>query len=306
MADTVPMVLNDDSVRAHLNADVAIRWIEEALLAKAQGRLSSPSRVSADLVGGRLVFTAGAIEGQWYGYRAYDTFAAAEDEQVVVAHDALTGRVVAVAVGSEVGLRRTGALGAVAVKHLTRGSVGTVGVIGAGPQAWAQVWALTGFATPGSVRVFARTPAARMTLAERFRAELGVSAEPRPDARAAVTGADLVILATSSPTPVLKTNWLERDVTVVTVGPKQVGKAEFPADLVTGADFVVTDSPAQLATYNPPALVAGRVQARDLARLVAGEVEAPIAGRRVYCSVGLAGTEVYLLGKLANLLTNAT
>ncbi len=64
------------------------------------------------------------MEGQWYGYRAYDTFGHPEAEQVVVLHDGRTGAVRAVAVGEELGSRRTGALGGVAVDTLARASGG--------------------------------------------------------------------------------------------------------------------------------------------------------------------------------------
>ena len=88
-------------------------------------------------------------------------------------------------------------------------------------------------------------------------------------------GADLVIVATSSPTPVIETAWLEPDVVVTTLGPKQEGRAEFPIELVTEAAFVVTDSPAQLGAYTPPAIAAGVVTPVDLADVTVGAVEAP-------------------------------
>lgn len=126
------------------------------------------------------------------------------------------------------------------------------------------------------------------------------------DAEAAVAGADVVILATTSRTAVVETAWLTPDVVVSTVGPKQAGACEFPTDLITGAAFVVTDSPDQLAAYDPPAVAAGLVPITDLAEVVAGRVRPPGTGRRVYCSVGLAGTEVHLLGRLAEKVSRAS
>lgn len=297
----IPLVLDDDQVRDGLTATKALEWIEEALQRRACGQLQSPPRVRAELAGGSMAFTVGSSGDDWYGYRAYDTLDTTDGQQVVVAHDGKTGQVAGVAIGNELGIRRTGALGGVAAKHLTGGTVRNVGVIGTGQQAWAQVWALSGFTTPSRIRVYSRTPSARETFAARVNDELRLNAEPVSDARTAVADADLVILATSSSVPTLDTAWLNNDVAVTTLGPKQVGRAEFSADLVTAADFVVTDSPAQLASYDPPALVADLAQdMNDLADLVAGTIVAPASGRRVYCSVGLAGTEVHLLGHLAS------
>ncbi len=77
--------------------------------------MAAPPRVFAHLGAGRLVFTAGARTGKWFGYRSYDTFGLVLGEQVVVLHNADDGRVAAIAVGNELGPRRTGATGGVAV-----------------------------------------------------------------------------------------------------------------------------------------------------------------------------------------------
>ncbi|WP_328823515.1 hypothetical protein [Metallococcus carri] len=113
------------------------------------------------------------------------------------------------------------------------------------------------------------------------------------------------MLATSSSTPVIESAWLADDVFVTTMGPKQAGRAEFDLDLIASADLVVTDSPEQLGAYDPPSLVvqAGAAdRVLDLAQVAAGQVDlerAARTGRRVYLSVGMAGTEVQLLGHLA-------
>ncbi len=297
-----PLLLSDDDIRRDLSAADALRWTEEALLRRTAGQLQSPPRSRVTLDGGSLVFTVGASGQDWFGFRAYDTLETSHGQGLVVAYGADTGQVVAVAVGNELGARRTGALGGVAAKHLLPGHARTVGVIGAGDQAWTQIWALGGFARPGDLRVYSRTPSSRARFAQRAVEELGLDARAVDHAEGAVDGADLVIVATSSDTPVLDTAWLKEDVVVTTLGPKQVGRAEFPADLATQAAFVVTDSPAQLRSYDPPALVADTMDPADpadLADVVAGAVEAPLRGRRVYLSVGLSGTEVHLLGRLA-------
>lgn len=300
MATVNPLLFSDDQIRDSLTATNALAWIEEALQRRANRELQSPPRLNAEFPDGRMVFTVGSSGSDWYGYRAYDTVDTTAGQQVVVAHDRHSGDVIGIAVGNELGPRRTGAIGGVAAKHLTGGAVRSVGIIGTGQQAWTQLWALSGFATPETVRVYSRTPESREAFAARIKDSLGLSAEAVADARTAVDDADLVILATNSSVPVIETEWLRDDVVVTTLGPKQVGRAEFPSDLVTEADFVVTDSPAQLASYDPPALVADSASSMtDLADVVAGAVSVPMLGRRVFCSVGLAGTEVHLLGRLA-------
>ncbi|HRW03328.1 MAG TPA: hypothetical protein P5314_16290, partial [Tetrasphaera sp.] len=67
-----------------------------------------------------------------------------------------------------------------------------------------------------------------------------------------------------------------------------------------GASGVFTLSSA-IGTVRP-----ARSQITDLAEVVAGRVRPPGTGRRVYCSVGLAGTEVHLLGRLAEKVSRAS
>ncbi|MGI5153342.1 ornithine cyclodeaminase family protein [Plantactinospora sp. CA-294935] len=296
--------ITDAEVAARLDPATAVRAIRDALLAAHRGRLVAPPRVAAPLAAGRLVFTAGQLTGEWYGFRSYDTFGHAEGEQVVALHDAGTGRVRAIAVGEEIGSRRTGALGGVAVDALARSDAATLGVVGAGGQAWAQVWAIAAVRRLREVTVFCRTPAGREKFAARVRAELGIPARAVRTAPEAVRDRDVVVLATTSPTPVISAADLSPGSHLTTIGHKQVGRAEFGPDLLDRADLLVTDSLAQAGAYDPPMLgtvgaYAGRLRA--LGAVLAGAVPGRTTADQVtvFCSVGLAGSEAFLLDRLA-------
>ncbi len=111
-------VVTDADILSLLTPADAVAWTREAVLAAHAGRLHTPPRVSAELGDGRLVFTTGALTGEWYGYRSYDSFDTDPGSQLVVVHDWHTGAVCGVAVGNELGPRRVGAIGAVAVDVL--------------------------------------------------------------------------------------------------------------------------------------------------------------------------------------------
>jgi ornithine cyclodeaminase len=300
----MPQILSDNEVVARLDAGAAVAAMRAAMLAAHAGTLQAPPRIAAQLGAGQLVFTAGRLAGKWLGFRAYETLGLPESEQVVVLQDEQTGRIRAIAIGSELGNRRTGAIGGAAVDALARPDAVTLGVVGAGRQAWTQVWATAAVRPLREVTVFSRTPAAREDFAARIRAELGIEAQVALSAAAAVEGRDIVLLATSSPTPVIAASDVSPGTHVTTVGPKQRGRAEFDTDLAARAAVIVTDSPAQVASYQPPMLLAGTAGADRMVALgavIAGDA----AGRRspdevtLFCSVGLAGTEVFLLDALA-------
>ncbi|MFC6017298.1 ornithine cyclodeaminase family protein [Plantactinospora solaniradicis] len=305
------VLITDAEVAARLDAGTAVATIREALVAAYEGRLVAPPRVSAPLGGGRLMVAAGESTGEWYGFSSYDTFGHSEAEQVVALHDAGTGRVRAIAVGEEIGSRRSGALGGVAVDALARPEASTVGVIGAGGQAWTQVWAIAAVRRLREVTVYSRTPAGREKFAARVRAELGIAARAVPSGSEAVRGRDVVVLATTSPTPVISAADLRPGTHLSTVGYKQVGRAEFGTDLLDRADLLVTDSMAQAGAYDPPMLAAvppyaGRL--RPLGAVLAGAVPGRTTADQVtmFCSVGLAGSEVFLLDRLTRESARAT
>jgi ornithine cyclodeaminase len=297
------MVLDDDDIRSHLAARDAVRWMGEAIDAHHRGELVAPPRTHADLDGGRVVFTAGRLRGSWFGYRSYDTFPGEQGSQVVVVHDEASGTVRAIAVGNELGPRRTGAIGGVAADALASPGAEVAAVIGTGTQAATQLWALGAVRRLREVRVFSRSPAGREAFAERAAGLTHAACRATATARAAVEGAHIVVLATSSPTPVIEAGWLAPDSYVATLGPTQRERAEFGPDVPGAAAVIVTDSLAQVDAYQPPNVLAGTVY-RDrlvsLGAVRAGGSARPEPGRiTLFCSVGLAGTEVFLLDRLA-------
>ena len=281
----------------------AVAWMLEALQLRASGALSSPPRVHASLVSGKIVMTAGQTATH-YGYRVYDTLPTTAGQQIVAVHDASSGDIAAVHVGNQLGAMRTGALGGVAASLLGPQGPAHLAIIGAGHQAWAQLWAISGATDIAHVAITSRSEDSRKQLAAQAQ-ELGIDARPVSSVREATEGADIVVLATNSSTPVLDATWLKDDVLVTTLGPKQVGRAEFDLALLDGATVVTTDSPDQLRAYDPPALVAdaglsaGVVDLATLAAADRGQTESSVrTGRRVYLSVGLAGTEVHMLARI--------
>lgn len=291
-------VFTDDEISDLLRPEDAIAWMREALLAEREGRLISPARVSAMLDSGKLILTAGSMAGAAYGYRVYDTMGLPGSEQIVVAHDPQNGAVLAIAVGSEVGLRRTAAIGGVAHDVLAPRCPVTVAIIGAGNQAKGQLWALQAVREVAGVKLFSRDPARRDAVAKSLDDTYAFPVHGASSARDAVEAADVVVLATNSGVPVIRTEWLRRDAYVATLGPKQIGRSEYDEELLRAADIIVTDSITQLNGYHPPAVAAqSGIDIGSLADLIASPPES--AGLRVYLSVGLSGTEPYLLHRLA-------
>ena len=250
-----------------------------------------------------LVFTTGALDARWFGYRSYDSFDVDPGEQLVVVHDAADGRVRGIAVGNELGRRRVGAIGGVAADTLARSDSRSLAVIGTGTQAWAQLCAISAVRDLAEVRVHSRGAERRRAFAGRAESELGLAARATPAAREAVEGADIVVLATNSAIPVIDPDWLAPGSFSTTVGPKQVGRAEFGPELAAVSDLVFADSVAQISAYDPPNVLVGTPQQHrvvSLGAVLAGDARGRTGEeqRVLFCSVGLAGTEAFLLDRL--------
>lgn len=297
-----PVVLRDADLTKRLSAETTVAWCRDAILAAHRGELLAPPRAHADLGDGRFAFTAGRLVGRWYGYRSYDTLPTETGEQTVVVHSEQTGRVEGVAVGSQIGPMRTGAIGGVAADALAAPDAATVGIVGCGPQAWTQLWAINAVRKLSGVAVYCRDPKTRRRFAANASERYGLEVRAADSAEAAVSGAAIVVLATSSGTPVVDTGAIDGTAYVSTLGPKQIGRAEFDESLARRAGLIVTDSLPQLRAYDPPFVLRDTEHGErivSLGSVLAGDVE-PRPGT-LFCSVGLAGTEAYLVARLLGL-----
>jgi alanine dehydrogenase len=292
----VTSLLSDDDVRARLTPQLAVAGARDALVDAHRGRLAAPPRARVELGERALVFTAGALADGAAGFRVYQTGVDDADQAVLVwnADGGLAGCIV----GMELGAARTGALGAAAVEALARSDAEVVGVVGSGRQAWTQLWAATAVRRIAEVRVFSPTEAHRERFAQRARAELGLDAAAVTGPREAVGGADVVILATRSETPVIEAGWVASGAHVNTVGPKAAGACETPPGLADAAAVVVSDSPAQAAAYGAPFFTPRELT--HLGAVIAGDApgRAGDSDITLYASTGLAGSEVVIARRL--------
>jgi len=291
------LVLSNDDVR-DLPATVAVDAARTALVAAYRGSLTGTPRVAVPAAGGELVFTVGGYDGGSgpVGFRVYGI---GDDpvEQVTVVWSR-SGRLAAVVTGDELGARRTGALGAVAVDLLARSDAEVVGLVGTGVQAWTQLWAIRAVRPVREVRAFSRQAQGREAFAERAREQLALPVKAVATPEQAVSGADIVVLATRSPTPVIDPAWVGPGTHVSTVGPKTRSSHECPAEIPARAAVVATDSPAQAAAYGEPCFTARELT--HLGAIAAGDSSGRSTQDEItfYLSTGLAGSEVVLAASL--------
>ncbi len=304
MTNDAYRILSDEDVRG-LPMGVAVGKMEDAFREMAAGNLNAPPRFRVAGDGGDLVFTAGSAAGSEnvLGFRVYDTFpttsTSADQKQIVVVYGNGDGRLKGLVIGRLLGATRTGAIGGVAIKHLSRPDSKVLGVIGTGYQAVTQVKAAFAVRDIELVRVYNRTRGKAEAFAAAVAKEQGVGVQVVDSAREAVRGADILLCVTNSATPVIESDWLKPGVHVNNVGPKLVARHELPLDIGGVCEVVVCDSIQQAAGYGEPFYLPPETFV-GLDQIVAGAAAgrpSPEA-RTLFVSVGLAGTEVILANAL--------
>lgn len=295
-------VLTDEAIRGALSMRDVVKTMRLACREHAHGTLYAPPRWSLEVPDGALVFTAGVAMGAGtMGFRVYETLGRGPGHEGLVGiWNAESGAFDGCIVGHRVGLLRTAGINGVAADALARADATTLGVLGTGPQARQGARAVCAVRDVEAVRVYSPTRDHRETFAERMPEKLGLDADAvtaHDDPEPVVQGADVVYCATDSETPVLDADWLDAGAHVHTLGPKWADGHELPTPVFDRADVVATDSLDQVAAYEEEGgFVVGDWEERlvELGPLVVEGVERDPDAITVFCSVGLAGTEVLL------------
>lgn len=303
-------ILTDENFGRVLTIGDAVRKVEAALLAKAEGRLVAPPRFHVDVDGGSLVFTAGAETSRDHviGFRVYSTFRnkSRDTSQFTAVFDSETGAFKGIVIGDLVGGVRTGSIGGVAIKHMSRPDSRRLGILGTGFQARSQFEAAASTRDFEAVDVYSPTAIHREAFAAEMGAKSGLSVKAVTSPAAAVGDADVLICASNRVAPIFEADWLRPGTHINAVGPKLKGAHEIPMEAVERSSVVASDSLAQVDGYSPPFFLSDtphRERMVELSDIVSGRKRGRTSDDDItlFCSVGLAGTEVVVANEALQL-----
>lgn len=217
--------------------------------------------------------------GAMGGYTYAAGFAERDAWFVTPLFDADTGEPLAVLDGASMNPFKTGATGAVGVDALAREDVGTLAVIGSGPQARGQVRATATVRSFDRVDVFSPTRDHRESFAAELDDRFDASARPVDSSAAAVEGADVVITATNATAPVFDGDLLEPGAHVTAMGQYSADKRELDVTTIERAAYVPDlrertgiDAGSFIAAVEDGAVDESHVHA-ELGEVVAGRVQ---------------------------------
>lgn len=242
----------------------AIEAVRRGFAALSKGDATVPVRARVPLAGGGVALTmpAALAGGAHFSVKVVSVVPGNPERGLplvtasVLLGDARTGVPLALIDGSALTALRTGAAGGVAAAALARPESRVAAVFGGGAQARTQILALTSvLPAVREFRVLAGRHAERVAAFAQWsktRDELRrldvVAVVATPDAAAQlVPGADVVITATSSSTPVFAGRLLGDGVHITAVGSFLPSMRELDDDAMRGATVVVDQRDAALA-----------------------------------------------------------
>jgi ornithine cyclodeaminase len=302
------LVLSAADVQRVLGYADCAAAMRRALIALASGRAQQPLRTivrpdgAAGLVALMPSYLAGDDGGAGgYGLKALcitpgNPAAGLDTHQgVVLVSDGTTGAPVAILNASAVTEIRTAAVSVVATELLAKPDASTLAVIGSGVQARAHILALDQARPLAEVRIASRDASSARRLADSMREHSRAPVRACESARAAVDGADIVVTATSSVTPVLQRDWLVPGAHINAVGACLPHTRELDTATVAAGVLVADRRESVLAESGDYLLAAadGAV-GPDHIRAELGEILLGTAGRSaaaeitIFESLGLA------------------
>ena len=158
----------------------------------------------------------------------------------IVMLDPETGALAAIVDGRYITEARTAAVSAVSVAKLARKDASVLAILGSGVQARSHFEALSHVRTFREVRAWSPTRGNLEAFANETRAIAAESPE------AAVRGADVIVIAASSHTPILFNDWVAPGAHIVSVGATRPSQKEMEPVLVARARLFVDSRAAAL------------------------------------------------------------
>ena len=287
-----PLFLNEERVRKHLRVADLIPAMEKALIDFSAGKVTQPVRsvIKVDVAAATgFLGLMPAFTPDGLGLKAV-TFYPSNAERGIPTHmatiflvDPETGTPLAIMDGRLITEMRTAAVSAAATKLLALPDAKILAILGSGVQAQSHAEALRLVRNFAEVRVWGPT----RERAERFAKEIVAKSM---SAEEAVRGADVVVTATNSKTPVLKGSWLKSGCHVNAIGACRPDWRELDDEAMSNVLFV--DSREGALKESGDIILSGAKIYLELGEALAGKVPSRANETTIFKSLGMAVEDI--------------
>jgi alanine dehydrogenase len=305
----MPLLLTEREVRALLPLRDLIGAMRTAVIQYSTGAAQQPLRTVLE-IGARKSFfgvmPAALQNPPAVGTKLVTVFASNREIGLpshlatIVLLDPETGALTALMDGRYITEARTAAVSAVSADILALHDAGTLAILGSGVQARSHLEALGSVRRLREVRVWSPNEEHRTAFVKSVQGEVTGAVMAASSAYEAVNGADLIVLATASSTPVIRADWVRPGAHVCAVGAARPTHREMDSALVARALTFVDSRDAAFAEAGDIvlALEEGAITrdhiAGELGELAAGIVRGRENEQQVtlFKSVGMAVEDV--------------
>jgi ornithine cyclodeaminase len=305
----MPILLRERDVRAVLPMPDLIDAMERAVASFSAGRADQPVRTVIEVGPDRNFFGVMPValaDPAAVGAKLVTVYHRNHDRGLpshlatILLLDPDTGALVALMDGRYITEARTAAVSAVSVKHLALPDAASLALIGSGVQARSHLEAIRHVRPLDDVRVWSPDEGRRRAFATDMSRATGLEIRPASDAAAAVRGARIVVLATSSTTPVIEDDDIGPGTHIAAVGACRPDQREMPTGLVGRARLFVDSKAGAMAEAGDVllAIEGGALTEAGIAGELGALVNGGLSGRTspddvtIFKSLGMAVEDI--------------
>lgn len=235
------LILSANDLRGLLRMGEVMSAVEDAFRAYGEGRLWMPPKAYLKVGEGDFrampACIAGAASIKWVNCHPHNRSKGLPTVMAVLIYsDSETGYPLAVMDATEITAYRTGAAAAIASKYLARTDSRTLGLVGAGRQAYSQLLAHAEIFDLELIKIHDIRPEASRRFAEFFphRRIEACSLEE-------TASSDIVCTLTTAREPLIKREWVKGGTHINAMGADAEGKQELDPAILRDATVVVDD-----------------------------------------------------------------
>jgi alanine dehydrogenase len=283
-----PMVLSEDEVRKLLRMEDLIPAMADALRDLSAGAVLQPVRTVLPVSEHEGFLGVMPACGRALGAKLVTFY---PQNKGIPTHHAMillfrpeTGEPLAVMDGRLITEMRTAAVSAVATKLLARADTKVLTILGSGVQARSHLEALRLVRHFSDVRVW--SPRNAEVFAQEFKVRAIAAAKE------AVHGADVIVVATSATTPVLRGEWVTPGAHINAVGATRPNWRELDDEVLRRATIYVESCEAALKESGD--VIAAGTEPIEIGEVIAGKQPARTSSDEItlFKSVGVAAEDV--------------
>lgn len=280
------LLLTEEHVRSVLPMADLIACMESALARFSSGDVQQPVRTVLEVGAERAYYglmPAYVAQPPTMGAKIVTVFNSNAARglhthlAMIVLLDPATGALQALMDGRYITEARTAAVSAVSARYLARPDASVLAIVGTGVQARSHLAAMADVRALREVRVWSPKTASRERFVDEMQPDVRVPLRAAGTAEEAVRGADLIVLATSSPVPVVELSWIAPGSHIVSVGAPRPDQREMAPELTARGRLFVDSRAGALAESGD--VVMGMGEGRFGADHLAGELGELVLGR---------------------------